>query len=80
MKANSNAQEYVTLGTYGFIILFNLSQYYVIYYSLFWSCFDFCWLPDLIYDKFFLSLFFNVNQGSSLISPLLNVQLISRSS
>ena len=36
-KANSNAQEYVTLGTYGFIILFNLSQYYVIYYNRFFD-------------------------------------------
>lgn len=66
MKANSNAQEYVALGTYGFIILFNLSQYYVLYCNRFFGL-------VLIFAGYqssstinFFSLFFNVNWGSSL--------------
>lgn len=50
-----------------FCLIYLSIMLYII--AFFWSCFDFCWLPDLIYDKFFLSVFFNVNQGSSLISP-----------
>lgn len=66
MKANSNAQEYVTLGTYGRIILFNLSHYYVLYCNrVFALVLIFAGYENSSAINFF-SLFFNVNRGSSL--------------
>lgn len=67
MKTNSNAQEYELPLVFKDLLLsqFNF-QYYILYYLLWrlFSCFVFCWLPELICDDFSL---FCLNSGSSLM-------------